>query len=152
MRSWSSNATKRPANVSPVRQPRDWLLLFHVACFASAAPMLMRLQLPRLQRLLEPKTRRPPPTPAQVQQITRYVEAVRRRGRPLVRSSCLTRGLTLYYFLRRSGLEVTLEFGMASQRLSSPDNVNDALVIKVQGSSGTTVRWVASVRTVEVGR
>lgn len=28
----------------------------------------------------------------------------------------------------------------------------DALMIKVQGSSGTTIRWVASVRTVEVGR
>ncbi len=28
----------------------------------------------------------------------------------------------------------------------------DALVVKVQGSSGTTIRWVASVRTVEVGR
>ncbi|QLQ04768.1 MAG: hypothetical protein HZY76_00750 [Anaerolineae bacterium] len=27
-----------------------------------------------------------------------------------------------------------------------------ALVVKVQGSSGTTIRWVASVRTVEVGR
>lgn len=32
------------------------------------------------------------------------------------------------------------------------DNTLDALVIKVQGSSGTTIRWVASVRTVEVGR
>ena len=28
----------------------------------------------------------------------------------------------------------------------------DALVVQVQGSSGTTIRWVASVRTVEVGR
>jgi hypothetical protein len=28
----------------------------------------------------------------------------------------------------------------------------DALVVKVQGSNGTTIRWVASVRTVEVGR
>ena len=32
------------------------------------------------------------------------------------------------------------------------DDTVDALVVKVQGSSGTTVRWVASVRTVEVGR
>ena len=32
------------------------------------------------------------------------------------------------------------------------NDASDALVIKVQGSSGTTVRWVASVRTVEVGR
>ncbi len=32
------------------------------------------------------------------------------------------------------------------------DNTLDALVIKVQGSSGTSIRWVASARTVEVGR
>ena len=34
----------------------------------------------------------------------------------------------------------------------SADNALDALVVKVQGSAGTTVRWVASVRTIEVGR
>ncbi len=28
----------------------------------------------------------------------------------------------------------------------------DALVVKVQGSNGATIRWVTSVRTVEVGR
>ena len=32
------------------------------------------------------------------------------------------------------------------------DNTFDALVVKVQGSIGTTVRWVASVRTVEMAR
>jgi hypothetical protein len=30
------------------------------------------------------------------------------------------------------------------------DDVNDALVVKVIGAAGTTIRWVASVRTVEV--
>jgi hypothetical protein len=32
------------------------------------------------------------------------------------------------------------------------DDTNDALVIQVTGSNGNTIRWVASVRTVEVGR
>jgi hypothetical protein len=32
------------------------------------------------------------------------------------------------------------------------DDTNDALVIQVQGAAATTIRWVASVRTVEVGR
>lgn len=32
------------------------------------------------------------------------------------------------------------------------DDTLDALVVKVQGSAGTTIRWVASVRTVEAGR
>jgi len=33
---------------------------------------------------------------------------------------------------------------------ASTDNVNDALVIRVTGAAGTTIRWVATVRTVEV--
>jgi hypothetical protein len=33
-------------------------------------------------------------------------------GRPLVRRGCLTRGLTLYYCLRRAGVSVALCFGM----------------------------------------
>jgi hypothetical protein len=32
------------------------------------------------------------------------------------------------------------------------DDANDALVIQVTGSSATSIRWVATVRTVEVGR
>ncbi len=32
------------------------------------------------------------------------------------------------------------------------DNTNDALLINVQGASATTIRWVATVRTIEVGR
>ena len=31
------------------------------------------------------------------------------------------------------------------------DNTNGALVIKVKGAASATTRWVASVRTVEVG-
>jgi hypothetical protein len=33
-------------------------------------------------------------------------------GRPLVRRGCLTRGVTLYYCLRRAGVDVGLTFGM----------------------------------------
>ena len=33
---------------------------------------------------------------------------------------------------------------------ASTDNVNDALIIQVTGAAATTIRWVASVRTVEV--
>lgn len=42
-----------------------------------------------------------------------------RIGRPLVRSGCLTRGVTLYWFLRRAGLEVELRFGL------DPDDAGD---------------------------
>ena len=30
------------------------------------------------------------------------------------------------------------------------DDANDALVIQVNGAAGTTIRWVATVRTAEV--
>jgi hypothetical protein len=35
-----------------------------------------------------------------------------RIARPLVRSGCLTRGVTLFWFLRRGGLDVELRFGL----------------------------------------
>ena len=36
----------------------------------------------------------------------------RARPRPIVRSGCLTSGVTLYRFLRRAGADVSLRFGV----------------------------------------
>jgi hypothetical protein len=47
-----------------------------------------------------------------VESLVRRIDALLAAGRPLVRSGCLTRGLTLYYFLRRAGADVALVFGM----------------------------------------
>jgi hypothetical protein len=80
--------------------------------FAVAVPVLLRLKLPRLASLLEPKRPPSPPARAEVHTIVRAVDAVLRVGKPLVRPGCLTRGVTLYYFLRRVGLEITLCFGL----------------------------------------
>ena len=41
-----------------------------------------------------------------------WVDAIIRRGQPLVRPGCLTRGVTLYYALRRAGDDVSLCFGV----------------------------------------
>jgi hypothetical protein len=84
--------------------------------FATAVPLLLRLKLSRLQPLLEPKALPLTPEPARVQKIVSLVDAVLQIGKPLVRPGCLTRGVTLYYFLSRSGLEVTLCFGMGTVR------------------------------------
>jgi len=90
-----------------------WFLT-RVLVFAAAVPILMRLRLPALHGLLErriasvagvDRDRVPPAV------ILRYVESALTLGAPLVRSTCLTRGLTLYYFLRRAGVDVTLRFG-----------------------------------------
>jgi hypothetical protein len=45
-------------------------------------------------------------------QFGRWVDAVIRRGHPVVGPGCLTRGVTLYDALRRVGLDVDLCFGV----------------------------------------
>jgi hypothetical protein len=73
--------------------------------------------LQRLQRRLEPASRRSPRTfpvdPGQeIEAVGRRVDRLIRWGKPLVRPGCLTRGITGYYLLRRAGVDVSLCFGM----------------------------------------
>jgi hypothetical protein len=71
----------------------------------------MRLPLARLERVLEP--RRPRRLDVRRQQwLAEHVDAILAAGHPLVRPGCLTRGVTLYYFMRRAGVDVGLQFGM----------------------------------------
>lgn len=44
-----------------------------------------------------------------------------RIARPLVRSGCLTRGITLYWFFRRAGLDVELRFGLDPRAIEPAD-------------------------------
>jgi Transglutaminase-like superfamily len=90
--------------------------LVRLASIAVLTPLLVRAGLPALARWLEP--RRPPvPVPRDDEEellacTGRWVDGIIRRGRPLVRAGCLTRGVTGYDALRRSGLDVSLCFGM----------------------------------------
>lgn len=95
-----------------LRSPDDVLLALRIAAFALAVPLLTRLPLRQLDALLRWGPRRRPAAPDEVQRVVALVGAVLRRGRPLVRGDCLPRGLTLYYFLRRAGLDVRLHFGV----------------------------------------
>lgn len=101
----------RLAVVRRLQPPHDYWLLVQVFGVALLAPWLMRLPTAHVARLLTP--RRPPllPDPRRVAQIIRYTDVILRVGHPLVQNRCLTRGLTLTYFLRRSGLAVDLHFG-----------------------------------------
>ena len=47
-----------------------------------------------------------------VRRTIELVESVLLLGRPLVQPGCLTRGVTLHYFLRRAGVDVRLCFGI----------------------------------------
>ena len=86
---------------------------------AVAAPWLVRAGLPRLQRWIEPAPTAPAHRPAPTSRLHRgsdgaWVDAIIRRGHPIVRPGCLTRGVTLYYALRRAGDDVALCFGVGS--------------------------------------
>ena len=87
-----------------------------VAAVAVVAPLLARLDLRLLQRCLEPSpcsSPSPAADPGQLVEVAgRRVDQVVRRGRPLVRPGCLTRGVTGYYILRRAGVDVALCFGI----------------------------------------
>ncbi len=88
------------------------MLFLRILLFAGGVPLLLRLRLARLERLLEPGNVRAAPAPGTVQKIVDYMEGALRFGRPFVRRSCVTRGVTLYYFLRRAGVDLMLCFGV----------------------------------------
>jgi hypothetical protein len=98
-----------------VEGPADLWLLARMALFAFAVPLLERRGLEKLQALLEP--RRPPvaPDPRHLRKVGELGVALVQAGRPLLRANCRTQGLTLYYFLREAGLEVTLCFGLGAR-------------------------------------
>ena len=106
-----SKLSRRLKLLRLLRSPGDAVLFGSILVFAAIAPTLHRLGLSRLGSLLEPRKLLLPPDPGRVEKIVTYVDTAMRLGRPLVRPGCLVRGTTLYYFLRRAGLEVSLCFG-----------------------------------------
>jgi hypothetical protein len=112
MKSCFSNSARPWAGRSPFASARDRLLFLNIFLFAALVPTLLRLKLPRLAPLLEPRTIPPVADADRIQQIVRHVDTVLKMRSLFIRTGCLTRGLTLYYFLRRAGLDVNLHFGM----------------------------------------
>jgi hypothetical protein len=92
------------------------ILLLRLATIAMATPLLVRFGLPRLQKWLEPARPPSPIDPAESARIeaqtAAWVDGIIRRGKVFVRPGCLTRGVTLYYALRRMGDDVSLCFGV----------------------------------------
>jgi hypothetical protein len=91
---------------------REVLLFAYIAAFASSVPLLMRLPLPRLAALLNRPPARRRPSAAAAQRLEALVALAPRVGHPVVRPGCLTRGVTLFWFLRRAGIDVELCFGL----------------------------------------
>jgi len=64
----------------------------------------MRLPIDRLARWIEPSGRpASAPSPTDVFALVASIDHWLVRARPIVKSGCLTRGVTLYRFLRRAG-------------------------------------------------
>jgi hypothetical protein len=103
------------SRVGALRELRGWheiCLFLYLCAFASAVPLLMRLPLPRLASLITRPPRYPSRPSPEVSRLARMIELAPRVVRPLVRTGCLTRGVTLFWFLRRAGLDVELRFGL----------------------------------------
>jgi hypothetical protein len=92
----------------------DVLLAARVIAVGLAAPALVRLDLERLQRVLEPHRSSPLDLDqrAAAVQVERITAAALRRAGPLVRPGCLPRGLARYAAMRRVGIDVVLCFGV----------------------------------------
>ena len=96
------------------RRLGDALFVARAIAFATVVPLLMRLKLARLEALVESRASRAAPSEATVREVVRNVDRALYFGRPFVRSNCVTRSVTRYYFLRHAGVDVTLCFGMGS--------------------------------------
>ena len=79
--------------------------------FLTAAPLLMKLRLDRVRRLVSKPVRPYDAHPERIARTIRLVDLMLRFGRPVIIRGCVTRGLTLYYFLRKLGVDVDLVFG-----------------------------------------
>jgi hypothetical protein len=67
-----------------------------------------------LTTLLEPRSPRRGSDEAAATAAVAAVEATLARRLPLLPTGCFARGLSLYYFLRRAGIDVGLTFGLAT--------------------------------------
>ena len=107
-----STLPSRLRALGELRSAKELLLLARLGMFAATVPLLMRLPLPRVAALLSRPPRRPRPSTAEIERLAQLVALAPRVARPLVRPGCLTRGVTLFWYLRRAGLDVELRFGL----------------------------------------
>jgi len=115
---YSEKIRKRVADRSNLlRQiPRGQaLLVFKLAAFSLLVPLIMKLPLSRSERYLVPVSP-PAPTPHAVsnENIANFLHCTSlalKLGRPFTQNRCLTRCITLFYFLSRQGLDLSVVFG-----------------------------------------
>jgi hypothetical protein len=90
----------------------DAILALRITIFAAAVPWLFRWPLRRLEGWVEPSRPSRESRMKEAERIIRLTGILCRVARPLLSRPCQVRGLTLYYFLRRAGVDVSLVFGI----------------------------------------
>ena len=111
-----SRLAERLAPLAQFRRPLEVALLARIVTVGMTVPLLMRLPLPRLAAVLGATTGRANgtrvPSEGEAERMAACVTTAQRALSPVVRSGCVTRGVTLYWLLRRAGAPVELCFGM----------------------------------------
>ena len=116
-----------------LRGPRELARFTYLVAFAAVVPLLMRLPLPRLAAVVTRPPGRRRVSPATVERLAALVELAPRVAGPVVRTGCLTRGVTLFWFLRRGGMDVELRFGLDPTDASRPTGVDGHCWVAVDG-------------------
>jgi hypothetical protein len=116
-----STLRSRLGALRELRSLREALLFVRLTAFAATVPLLMRLPLVRFAGLVTRPPRRSRARALDVERLGRLVALAPRVGRPLVHTGCLTRGVTLFWFLRQAGLDVELRFGLDVAHPQAPD-------------------------------
>ena len=88
------------------------ILPLRIALFAVAVPWLFRLPIRRLEALANPPGQPETADTAQAERIIWWTTTVCRAARRFTTHPCQVRGLTLYYFLGRAGVDLALVFGV----------------------------------------
>jgi hypothetical protein len=99
----------RVASLKRLRGPRELLVLGEVLALAPAVPLLLRLPLPALRRVL---TRGHGARLGLAdERVEAVVEVAQALAHPVVRRGCLTRAITLFWLARRPGDELWFGIG-----------------------------------------
>ncbi|MFC1996046.1 lasso peptide biosynthesis B2 protein [Chloroflexota bacterium] len=92
-------------------KPDYGFLYLRIFFFILSTPLLLQLKLPQLKKLLALPKRHIDVDDARIEYILTSVDTILQIGWPVIRTRCYPRGLALYYYLNKAGLNVSLHFG-----------------------------------------